>query len=422
METRKAYYGTPSTAPFAATILEIRPDSADNGAGIAALILDATIFYPEGGGQSGDRGTINGIPVLDVQEKNGEILHIVTGEDGQKLSPGPAELILDRVRRRDFTVLHTAQHLLSGTILRLTGAPTVSMHLGDEVCTIDVDTKELPEETLATVEEAVADAIEGNHPVIIHLCPPERLEDFPLRKVPPKGEDVIRVVEIQGNDFSPCCGTHVTATGEIGMLRVLGAEKYKGMTRVSFIAGRRVLRDSRALRRNAETVSHALSVPVAETGAGVLALVEKAAQLERKLKALEEDAALHRAEALLREAGVLDAASSGVAAGKPDPLAGEGRVLTECFPDADMEGVLRIGRAAQKRCAAVLVFASQRDLKFAGLCAVKSVDIRPLLQGPMERHGGKGGGGPSFFQGQFSKAEDLAAFLQSIPRTRELTL
>ncbi|GHV31387.1 alanyl-tRNA editing protein [Spirochaetia bacterium] len=405
METRKAYYDPPSTVPFIANILEIRPYND-----MAALILDATVFYPEGGGQGGDRGTINGVPVLDVQEKDGEIFHIMAGVDGQKLKTGPAELILDRGRRRDFTVHHTAQHLLSGTILRMAGAPTVSMHLGDDTahpCTIDVDTRELTTETLTAVEDAVADAIEENHPVIIHLCPPERVEDFPLRKVPPKGEEVIRVVEIQGNDFSPCCGTHAATTGEIGMLRILGAEKYKGMTRVSFIAGRRVLRDSRVLRRNAETVSRALSVPVAETGAGVSVLMEKATQLERKLKALEEDAALRRAEALLREAGLLDTSA-----------AGEGRVLTECFADADMEEVLRIGRAAQGLCAAVLVLASQRDLKFAGLCAVKSVDIRPLLKEPMEKHSGKGGGGPSFFQGRFSTAEDLAAFLKSIPQTR----
>jgi alanyl-tRNA synthetase len=407
--TRKAYYDPLSTGPFTATILEIRPNKAGTGDDTAALILDATVFYPEGGGQSGDRGTINGVPVRDVQEKNGEIFHIVASEDGQKLSPGPAALILDRTRRRDFTVHHTAQHLLSGTILRLTGAPTVSMHLGDDAaggsrpCTIDVDARELTGETLIAVEDAVADAIEGNHPVIIHLCPPERLEDFPLRKVPPKGEEVIRVVEIRGNDFSPCCGTHVSSTGEIGMLRILGAEKYKGMMRVSFIAGRRVLRDSRLLRHNAGIISRALSVPVAETGAGVAALVEKAAQMERKLKALEEEAALRRAEALLRGAGLLGA--------------GEGRVLTECFEDADMEEVLRIGRAAQNLCTAALVLASTRDLKFAGLCAGKSADIRPLLKEPMEKHGGKGGGGPSFFQGRFSTAEDLAAFLNAIPQT-----
>ncbi|AEF85707.1 threonyl/alanyl tRNA synthetase, SAD [Treponema primitia ZAS-2] len=420
METRKAYYDVPPGDSFTATILEIRPYEDK-----AALILDATVFYPEGGGQPGDRGTINGFPVLDVLEKNEEIFHIINAADAERLNPGPAELCVDRVRRRDFTVLHTAQHLLSGTILRLTGAYTVSMHLGDEAageshpCTIDVDTKELSEETLVKVEEAVADAIEEDHPVIIHCCPPEQVEDFPLRKVPPKGEEVIRVVEIQGNDFSPCCGTHLGSTGKIGMLRILGAEKYKGMIRVSFIAGRRVLRDSRILRRNGEIVSRALKVPLAETGLASLALLERTAALERRLKALEEEAALGRAEEWLRKAGLLGdpAARSlgGAEAGAGNT--GEGRVLVESFPGADMEEVLRIARAAQKFTAAVLVAASPGDGKFAGLCSVKTFDIRPLLKEPMEKFGGKGGGGPSFFQGQFSEAGSLDAFLKSLPQT-----
>jgi alanyl-tRNA synthetase len=394
IETKRLYYETPPAGPFAAAILELRPHN-----GAVALMLDATVFYPEGGGQPADRGTINGIPLLDVQEEKGEILHIIADENGRRLATGPAELILDRTRRRDLSALHTAQHLLSGTLLRMTGAPTVSMRLGDEVCTIDVAAPELPEATQVAVEELVADAIEENHPVLIHLCPPERVEDFPLRKIPPQGEELIRVVEIEGNDFSPCCGTHLSSTGEIGMLRILGTEKHKGMTRVSFIAGRRVLRDSRLLWRNAGIVSRALKVPPAETGAAVLALLEKTALLERKLKALEEEAALRRAEALL--------------AGRD---AVPGTVLVESFPEADMEEVLRIGRAAQKRCPAVLAFASPRELKFAGLCSVKSLDIRPLFQDILEKHGGKGGGGPSFFQGRFSRAEDLDAFLAAIPK------
>ena len=125
-----------------------------------------------------------------------------------------------------------------------------------------MDSPVLSEETLLAAEDAVMDAIEENHSVIIHLCPPEDISRFPLRKAPPKGEDAIRVVEIEGNDFSPCCGTHCASTGQIGMLRILGAEKYKGLTRVGFIAGRRCLEDSRLLRKNALTVSRAFRTPL----------------------------------------------------------------------------------------------------------------------------------------------------------------
>ncbi|MDR3139474.1 MAG: alanyl-tRNA editing protein [Treponema sp.] len=398
MQTEGLYYEYASGEPLRAEIREIRPLGEDR----IALILDRTVFYPEGGGQSGDRGTIQGLPLLDVLEKDGEILHILSAGTGKNLLPGPAELILDTRRRRDFTVQHTAQHLLSGTILRLFGKPTVSMHLGEEVCTIDVDAPELTEENLIFLEEALADAFEGDAPVIIHLCPPERLEDFPLRKIPPRDEAVIRVVEIRGHDFSPCCGTHLERTGQIGALRILGAEKYKGMTRLSFIAGRRVIRDSRLLRQKGELVSRALKVPVAEISRGVLALLERAGQLERNLKAREEELAEYQARALLRELG-----EDGAPAGS--------RIIRLVFTDRDMEEAARIGRVALKLRGGIVLAASRRDFKFAALCGPKTWDLRALLQNAMTRCGGRGGGGGAFFQGVFPGTEELEAFLQALP-------
>ncbi|MDR3173277.1 MAG: alanyl-tRNA editing protein, partial [Treponema sp.] len=208
MHTERLYYDYAAPEPFSAEIREIRPLGDQ-----AALLLNKTIFYPEGGGQEADRGSVNGVPLLDVKEAplaggmGEEILHIVSAVDAGVLKPGPASLVLDSRRRRDFTVQHSAQHLLSGTILRLTGKYTVSMRLGQEFNTIDVDAPELSAGMLTQAEDAAADAIEADAPVVIHFCPPEDITKFPLRKVPPQGEDVIRVVEIAGHDFSPCCGT-----------------------------------------------------------------------------------------------------------------------------------------------------------------------------------------------------------------------
>lgn len=393
MKTGQVYFDYTDSTPYTAIIREIKPYAE----GLAAVLLDKTVFYPEGGGQPGDRGSVNGAALVDVREKDGDILHLVSAEDGKRLAPGPAELRLDAVRRRDFTVCHSGQHLLSGTILKLAGKYTVSMHLGDEICTVDVDTPELGEDTLAAVEEKVMDAIEENRRVVIHLCPPEDVASFPLRKTPPRGEEIIRVVEIEGCDFSPCCGTHVRATGEIGMLRVLGAERYKGMTRVAFIAGRRCHRESRMLRKNVEIISRALKTPVQETGRGVLEYMEKFAALERRLKAREEEAAERKAEALAAKC-----------AGFP-----QGVPVVERY-NADMDEVLRIGRAAQKLTGAVLVLASEGDLKFAAFCGAGNVDIRPLIKDRFDAAGGRGGGGPSFFQGSFADKAGLDAFLNSM--------
>jgi alanyl-tRNA synthetase len=411
MKTIAAYYEHSSAAPFPANILELR-----NEENKTALILDKTIFYPEGGGQTADRGSINGIPLLDVQEKGGEILHLVHPEDAVRLAPGPVELVLDAKRRRDSTVQHTAQHLLSGTILRLTGKHTVSMRLGEVINTIDVDTLRLDTQALAQIEDAVIDAIEADVPVIIHFCPPEDITNFPLRKTPPQGEAVIRVVEIQGNDFSPCCGTHLKSAGGIGMLRVLGAEKYKGMTRVSFIAGRRVFQDSRALRQNGELVSRALKVPVEEIGKAVLALLDRFSQLEKQVKELEEKAARDEAANLLHRARIIstrDQDDEGRAQNAAAP--GELRVFSIACPVSGTEELLRIGRAAQKLTPSALVLFSPPLLKFAAFCSARGADIRPLLKGRMEEQGGRGGGSATFFQGLFSSAENLDAFIASLP-------
>ncbi|QQO09761.1 alanyl-tRNA editing protein [Breznakiella homolactica] len=396
MKTETAYYTIPAGETVSAEILEIIPSGE-----LWGVILDTTPFYPEGGGQPGDRGTVNGFQVLDVREEAGEILHLVSQEDGLKLSPGPAELRADPGRRRDLTVHHTAQHLLSATILKQTGAATVSMHLGDAVCTIDVEKDEFTPEELVRAEEAVQDAIESDTPVVLHLCPPEDIHSFPLRKVPPRGEAVIRVVEISGYDFSPCCGTHLGSTGQIGILRILGAEKYKGKSRISFIAGRRVLRDSRLLRENADAISRVLKIPPDQTAGGVLALLERANQMEKKLQVNEDECARFAAEEMIREAGL--AAGSGPA------------VVVRQFPDKDMDTVLRIARAAQKMSPAVFALASLRDGKFAVLTSDKGIDLRPFLKDALAESGGSGGGGASFFQGSLPSGDSLAAFLDRMP-------
>ena len=419
MKTEKLYYDYASAAPFNAEILELRPGGFKSDANgnaqprfsLTQVILDKTIFYPEGGGQPADRGTINGVPLLDIREKNGEILHLVESPGG--LMPGPAELVLDSKRRRDMTTQHTGQHLLSGTILRVAGKPTVSVHFGDETGTIDVDAVEMSEELLLAVEDAVNDAIEENLPVIIHLCPPEDITSFPLRKFPPQGEEVIRVVEIKGHDFSPCCGTHLKSTAEIGILRILGAEKYKGMTRITFIIGRRVLLDSRLLRHNAGIISRSLSVPVNETGKAVFEFLEKTANLERRLKTLEAEAAQTKAQALCDKASLLQKAEA--AADPPDRDAGPA-LLVETYTEAGIDEVLAIGKIAQKKTEAALVLVSERDLKFAAFCAASAVDLRPLIKEAFEAQGGRGGGSPSFFQGSFGTKEALNAFLLALKK------
>jgi alanyl-tRNA synthetase len=401
-KTERLYYNYTSAKPYNADIVKLCP--VLNGE--TQVVLDKTIFYPDGGGQPADCGTINGVPILDVREKDGEIFHMVSAKDAGKLEVGKVELILDSRRRRDHTQLHTGQHLFSGILFLMTGAMTVSMHMGEETCTIDVDVPEIKDETLVAVEDAVADAIEENIPVNVHLCPPEDISSFrpKLRKPPPEGEEVIRVVEIGEYDIIACCGTHLKSTAEIGLLRIFGAEKHKGMTRITFLAGRRLLLDSRALRNNAVIASRALSVPVNGIGNGVLDLAKKLAEIERRLKAFAETAVKEKAEALVQKAVSASTYS------KLPPI------IVESYADEDINEVLNIGKIAYKKIQAVFVLASRQDNKFAAYSSVEGFDLRSFLKGAFEAQGGKGGGSNTFFQGSFGTSKATEDFLDGITK------
>jgi alanyl-tRNA synthetase len=386
MATTRRYYENVELDRCEATILSI-----ETVEGRRAAILDSTIFYPEGGGQSDDRGTINGVAVTEVRERGEEVLHYIEGPGSESLAPGKAELKIDAARRRDFATQHTAQHLLSATILRLMGAPTLSMHLGDEICTIDVDTPTMEPEALAAAEEATFDMIEADYPVIAHLCPPEDIASFPLRKRPPAGEEIIRVIEIDGYDYSPCCGTHLPSTGSIGTIKLIGAEKYKGMTRVSFVAGKRAFRDHRSVRVAAEKAAATFKVPVAEAGKAAIAFAERMALQDRALLNLRETLAGYEAARIA--------------------AAGDGQTIVECFGDRGIDEALRVGRALQKLTDAVIVVASGADRKAAALTVRKDSDLRPTMKALLEANRGVGGGGPSYFQAAFDSKVDLDSFL-----------
>lgn len=204
--------------------------------GRTSVLLDQSAFYPESGGQLGDRGTLSGEPVLDVQiDDAGQVHHLVG------LAPAIGAQLegqIDWPRRRLHMALHTAQHLLSRALIEEGEAETVSARLGDRGCTIDLDCAQLEEVRIARAEALVNQVIEDDLEVRAYFPSPEVLATLPLRRAP-KVTQNIRVIEVPGFDVSPCGGTHVARTAEIGWLRVTGVEKDKGRVRVNFDAGRR---------------------------------------------------------------------------------------------------------------------------------------------------------------------------------------
>jgi alanyl-tRNA synthetase len=200
------------------------------------VILDRTAFYPEAGGQLGDRGTIGGVAVVDTQESDDGIVHILDGALPAVETTVACEL--DWARRRQHMAQHTAQHLLSGALLDRAAAPTQSARLGESALTIDVGRDRIPEADLAAAEDLANDLVDDDLAIRAWFPTAAELADLKLRRDPKVAAD-IRVVAIGDFDYSPCGGTHCARTSQLGAVRIVGAERYKGMTRVTFVAARR---------------------------------------------------------------------------------------------------------------------------------------------------------------------------------------
>src|SRR3954466_749319 len=232
--TERLYLSDPYLTSFTARVV-----SGADQAGRPGVLLDRTGFYPEGGGQPADRGTLGGAQVVDVQESEGNVLHLLD----RQLAPGTeVEGRVDWVRRLDHMQQHHGQHLLSAAFERVHGAPTRSFHLGERTCTIDLDisVSKLDDAALRAAETAANESVWRNLPVIARDFSGEERNRLPLRKEPVKGD---RVVVVEGVDASPCGGTHPLRTGDVGSIAVLGVQKWgQGASRVEFVCGGRVVR------------------------------------------------------------------------------------------------------------------------------------------------------------------------------------
>ena len=396
MPTEKTFYDRPDARELDARV--VRVEARDGGT--SALALDSTIFYPDGGGQPCDSGTIAGLVVRSVIEEGDDVLHLFDAGLGELKASGvvpgaTVRCVVDLARRTDHSEQHTAQHLLSSVLLRIMGAATLSFHLGDRYSSIDIDLPPPGRADLDAVEDEVLRAIRDDYRVITHLCPPEDASTFPLRKEPSVEAGVLRVVEIDGLEYSACCGTHVLRTGALGSFRITKVEKYKAGCRVQFVAGGRAFADHRRLAGIARDSAAAAGVPEDELPGSVAAYKDRIKALERGLETARDAVAA-------AESSALDAAA----------LAGS-VVFAEA---ADVDTASRLGRALAKR-GRVAVLACRSELK-ALACApaapAPGAAAADAVFGPIAAaHGGKGGGGKTFFQAAFPDEPALDRFISS---------
>ncbi len=246
---------------------------------------EENIFYPESGGQLADRGRLGEREVLDVQLREGEPWLCLDGEPGN----GRLTATVDAPRRRDHSAQHSGQHLLSAVCLELLGAPTLSFHMGEEISTVELDLSKIDEADLLRVELAVAERIRENRPIRALYPTLEEASRLPLRKALQVEED-LRVIEIDGLDYSPCGGTHLCTTGELMALWLGRRERIRGHWRIEFLAGDRALAAARQALRERRELTELLSCAGSELGERIASLQAEGARLrksERRLVALE---------------------------------------------------------------------------------------------------------------------------------------
>lgn len=248
------------------------------------VTLERTGFYPEGGGQPCDTGTLGGAAVIDVQEKDGQILHLLTAplEEGANV-----EGMIDWNRRLTLMQQHTGEHILSGIIHQRYSFENVGFHMGSDAVTVDFD-GEIPAAELPEIERLTNQAIWENLPVQVAYPSPEQLEKLNYRsKKALSGQ--VRIVTIPGYDICACCGTHVRFTGEVGLVKILSCQKHKGGVRLTLLMGRRALAHYHQLLESVSGISALLSAKQAEVLGAVEQLLAETVSLRQQLARLRRD-------------------------------------------------------------------------------------------------------------------------------------
>jgi alanyl-tRNA synthetase len=402
MSTDRLYYHDSFLYDFDARVLE-----AFDSNGRCAIVLDRTAFYPTSGGQVYDLGMLiaNGkqIAITEVaDEEDGRVLHFTS----QTLSVGTqVHGSVDAARRLDHVQQHSGQHVLSAAFIRLFNMPTVSFHMGEESCTVDLEASGLTASQTQKVELLANEVIAEDRPVSIRFVPLEEARQLGLRKFPPKQTGNLRLIDITDFDLTACGGTHVRATGQIGSILLRKIEKVKPGVRVEFVCG---LRAVNTARRDYSTLTEAAALysshiyDVPQQVRKSLEETKAAGKAQHKL--LEELAELY-AERLLAQG------------------AGSPQIITEFFPDRDAVFIKLLAQkltAGKSSLIALLASgAGQPTLVFAQTPGQKS-NMGQLMKDAMTQLGGRGGGSADMAQGGLpagsADVDKLTSLLQETAR------
>lgn len=382
------YYQDVMLQEFDATIISKGTDESDRH----YVVLSNTAFYPTGGGQPHDTGTLNALEVIDVEKVDDEIRHYIEGD--LSTLDGVVHGKLNWPRRFDHMQQHAGQHILTAAFVELFNAQTVSFHLGSEQVTIDLAIETISEQQLAAAEARANDIILENRPIQTTWVTEQELGNYNLRKEVAVTGD-IRLVIIPNFDYNGCGGTHPTSTGQVSTIKILGTEKMKGNVRVSFVCGKRVLTELGMRKKVLADVARQLSVPEIDAATALTKVLSTQKTTEKALAAAKEELLTYEAKALVNSEGVVTAA----------------------FNQRTMQELQKIARmivTEQKDVIALLVSENEGKLQFVAARGNNvSKSMKDVAQKALPLINGKGGGSDQMVQGggdcTVSKEELLAA-------------
>lgn len=393
--TERLYYLDSRLLEFDARVLGL--SELDDGQ--IAITLDRTAFYPTGGGQPTDTGTLGGARVVDCIDAEDEgVLHVVQGP-----APEVGHTVhgkIDKLRRLDHLQQHTGQHILSAAFVQLFDAPTLGFRVLEHECEIDV---QLENPTGDRIEQAVDLAnqiIWENRPISIRQVTSEEAAALSLRKEPARAGE-LRLIDIDDFDLTPCGGTHAQSSAEVGVIAVRSWERAKGLTRVHFMAGLRALADYRRANQTAREISALFSAAREDAPVLVARLVEENKKLRRSVAELEQVASRVAAEELITQAR---------SAFNAEGTKGSSTVIAKVFDDRSAESIKHLALALIAHPNTVALLGS-RDGDTARLVFARSPDavgdMNALMRQACSIIDGRGGGKPDMAQGGGKNVDKL---------------
>jgi alanyl-tRNA synthetase len=382
--TKKKYYSSQYSTEWE-TIIKNSFTKEDQ----CFVVLEETAFYPTGGGQPHDKGTINGVEVLDVfTDETGEVVHMTE----RMPETTHAFCSLNWRRRFEHMQHHSGQHLLSAVCYKLYNARTVSFHLGQDYVTIDLDISELNQSQMEKIEQIANEEIYRNRSIHSYYVTSEELAKLPLLKMPKVTEN-IRIVEIEGIEYNACGGTHVLRTGEIGIIKLFKAEKQKGIIRLSFKCGSRALQDLNEGQQILGKIAAKFNTGRNEVISRIEKWEEERKRLESELAKVKEENNAYVAKELL--------------------LKKEEDFLFHVFDNKSFNEIKELAiKIAHEHNLFILFAATEENKVILVHNGTKNLSCGKFLKEHLGSFNGKGGGNDKTAQAGFQSKEDTVNFFE----------